>query len=293
MSSFQGQMPEYPIISTDFFNRENWRARVYILSYCHKDHRKEVRATTLKTNLECSLKVFLYCSPITMELLLTRTRYRFWEKQIVPTEIETPTQVSLVDETTGEKKEIVMILLPVSHCPGSVMGGGHHLVFQELVQSWITRNLYHVVWLNCKAAHGYKYLFTKFGKELWSQVLMDKLDMFSNMSNILHHLTTDHSMQCHVCWHPKAEEFFHQNKLPCEMISINIIPQLLLNYPPCAERTRKMNLIMRTGESSYRACFSFHSSFSEIKDFLNYIHSMNAYPTVIPVGITVDKVKEM
>ncbi|XP_042550810.1 protein artemis-like [Dipodomys spectabilis] len=86
---------------------------------CPGDHRKEVRATTLKTNLECSLKVFLYCSPITMELLLTSTRYRFWEKQIVPTEIETPTQVSLVDETTGE--EIVMILLPVSHCPGSVI----------------------------------------------------------------------------------------------------------------------------------------------------------------------------
>lgn len=36
MSSFQGQMAEYPHISIDRFDRENLRARAYFLSHCHK-----------------------------------------------------------------------------------------------------------------------------------------------------------------------------------------------------------------------------------------------------------------
>lgn len=40
----------------------------------------------------------------------------------------------------------------------------------ELVRSWITRSPYHVVWLNCKAAYGYEYLFTNLSEEFGVQV---------------------------------------------------------------------------------------------------------------------------
>lgn len=40
----------------------------------------------------------------------------------------------------------------------------------ELVRSWITRSPRHVVWLNCKAAYGYEYLFTNLSEELGVQV---------------------------------------------------------------------------------------------------------------------------
>ncbi|XP_036763936.2 protein artemis isoform X3 [Manis pentadactyla] len=230
MSSFEGQMVEYPTISIDRFDRENLRARAYFLSHCHKDHMKGLRAPALKRRLECSLKVYLYCSPVTKELLLTSPKYRFWEKRIMSIEVETPTQISLVDEASGK-------------------------------------------------------------------VHVDKLDMFRNMPDILQHLTTDRSTQIHACRHPKAEEYFQWNKLPCGITSKNRIPLCTISIKPSTmwfgERTRKTNVIVRTGESSYRACFSFHSSYSEIKDFLSYICPVNAYPNVIPIGTTMDKVIEI
>ena len=40
----------------------------------------------------------------------------------------------------------------------------------ELVRSWISRSPYHVVWLNCKAAYGYEYLFTNLSEEFGLKV---------------------------------------------------------------------------------------------------------------------------
>ncbi|XP_039095949.1 protein artemis isoform X2 [Hyaena hyaena] len=328
MSCFQGQMAEYPTISIDRFDRENLKARAYFLSHCHKDHMKGLRAPALKRRLQCSLKISI--------------------------EVETPTQISLVDEASGKKEEIVVTLLPAGHCPGSVMflfqgsngtvlytgdfrlaqgeaarmellhSGGRVKDIQsvyldttfcdpkfyqipsreeclsgilELVRSWITRSPHHVVWLNCKAAYGYEYLFTHLSEEFGVQVHVDKLDMFRNMPDILHHLTTDRSTQIHACRHPKAEEYFHWNKLPCGNTSKNRIPLHIISIKPSTmwfgERTRKASVIVRTGESSYRACFSFHSSYSEVKDFLSYISPVNVYPNVIPIGATMDKVVEI
>ncbi|KAM7178857.1 protein artemis isoform 2-T2 [Macrochelys suwanniensis] len=164
----------------------------------------------------------------------------------------------------------------------------------ELVRSWITLSRYHVVWLNCKAAYGYEYLFTNLSEELGVKVHVNKLDMFNNMPEILYHVTTDRHTQIHACRHPRDDDYLRGNRLPCGMTSRNGTPLRIISVKPSTmwfgERTRKTNIIVRTGESSYRACFSFHSSYSEIKDFLGYIRPVNVYPNVIPMGSTADEV---
>lgn len=325
MSSFAGRMKEYPTISLDRFDRENLHARAYFLSHCHKDHMKGLKGPLLKRKLQFSRTVRLYCSFVTKELLLNNPKYAFWEEYIVPLELESPTQISLVDEASGEKEEVVVTLLPAGHCPGSVMflfEGSHGNVLytgdfrlpvgdvsrmehlhsgsrvkdiqsiyldstfydprfyqipsrevclsgiSELVGKWIIQSPHHVVWLNCKAAYGYEYLFINLGEEFSTQIHVNTLAMFKKMPEILSYVTTNRRTQIHACRHPKDEEFFQGNRLPCGCTAADGTPLRIISIKPSTmwfgERTKKTSVIIKTGGSSYRACFSFHSSYSEV-----------------------------
>uniref|UniRef100_A0A674E9D0 Protein artemis n=1 Tax=Salmo trutta TaxID=8032 RepID=A0A674E9D0_SALTR len=161
---------------------------------------------------------------------------------------------------------------------------------QGLVQDWVSRSVYHTVWLNCKAAYGYEYLFTNLGDEFHTQIHVNSLDMFKKMPEILSHVTTDRASQIHACRHPKGEEFVAACRLPCGSSSSDGTPLNIISIKPSTmwfgERTQRTKVIVRTGASSYRACFSFHSSYSEIKDFLSYLQPVNIYPSVVPIGRT-------
>ncbi|XP_031169434.1 protein artemis [Sander lucioperca] len=354
MSSFAGRMKEYPTLSLDRFDRENLHARAYFLSHCHKDHMKGLKGPILKRKLQFSRTVRLYCSFVTKELLLSNPKYAFWGEYIVPLELESPTQISLVDEASGEKEEIVVTLLPAGHCPGSVMflfeGSRGNVLYtgdfrlaagdvsriehlhsgsrvkdiqsvyldstfydprfyqiptrevclngiSELVGNWISQSSYHVVWLNCKAAYGYEYLFTNLGEEFNTQIHVKNLAMFKKMPEILNYVTTDRRTQIHACRHPRDEEFFQGSRLPCGCTASDGTPLRIISIKPSTmwfgERMKKTNVIIKTGASSFRACFSFHSSYSEIKNFLSYLQPVNIYPSVIPIGRTLTEVTQM
>ncbi|XP_008289875.1 protein artemis [Stegastes partitus] len=354
MSSFAGRMKEYPTVSLDRFDRENLHARAYFLSHCHKDHMKGLKGPLLRRKLQFSRTVRLYCSFVTKELLLNNPKYSFWEEYIVPLELESPTQISLVDEASGEKEEVVVTLLAAGHCPGSVMflfeGCRGNVLYtgdfrfaagdasrmehlhsgsrvkdiqsvyldstfydprfyqiptrevclngiSQLIGNWIGQSPHHVVWLNCKAAYGYEYLFTNLGDEFNTQIHVNSLAMFKKMPEILSYVTTDRRTQIHACRHPKDDEFFQGNRLPCGCSAADGTPLRIISIKPSTmwfgERTKKTNVIIKTGASSYRACFSFHSSYSELRDFLTYLQPINIHPSVIPIGRTLTEVTQM
>ncbi|CAL8242440.1 unnamed protein product [Merluccius merluccius] len=354
MSSFAGRMKEYPTISLDRFDKDNLHARAYFLSHCHKDHMRGLKGPFLKRKLKISRTVKLYCSFVTKELLLSNPKYSFWEEHIVPLELDSPTQISLVDEASGEKEDLLVTLLTAGHCPGSVMflveGSRGNVLYtgdfrlaegdasriellhsgtrvkdiqsiyldttfydprfysipsreacldgiRELVSNWISQSAYHVVWLNCKAAYGYEYLFTNLGEEFNTQIHVNNLEMFKKMPEILNYVTTNRNVQIHACRFPKMEEFLRGNRLPCGSFAPNGTPLRIISIKPSTmwfgERSRKKSVVVKTGASSYRACFSFHSSYSELKDFLTYLQPINIYPSVIPLSCTLREVTEL
>ncbi|XP_030210248.1 protein artemis isoform X1 [Gadus morhua] len=355
MSSFAGRMKEYPNISLDRFDKDNLHARAYFLSHCHKDHMRGLKGPFLKRKLKFSRTIKLYCSFVTKELLLSNPKYAFWEERIVPLELDSPTQIYLVDEASGEKEDLLVTLLTAGHCPGSVMflleGSRGNVLYtgdfrlaegdasriellhsgtrvkdiqsvyldttfmdprfyqipsreaclsgiRELIGNWISKSAYHVVWLNCKAAYGYEYLFTNLGEEFNTQIHVNCLEMFKKMPEILSYLTTDRRVQIHACRYPKMEDFMPGNRLPCGSVAPDGTPLHIISIKPSTmwfgERSRKSNsVVVKTGGSSYRACFSFHSSYSELKDFLAYLQPINIYPSVIPLGRTLGEVTDL
>ncbi|KFQ01878.1 DCR1C protein, partial [Haliaeetus albicilla] len=102
----------------------------------------------------------------------------------------------------------------------------------ELVRSWTSLTRYHVVWLNCKAAYGYEYLFINLSEELGIKVHVNKLDMFRNMPEILYHVTTDRHTQIHACRHPRDDDYFRGNRLPCGMTCQNGNPLHIISIKP-------------------------------------------------------------
>uniref|UniRef100_A0A8D2KY93 DNA cross-link repair 1C n=1 Tax=Varanus komodoensis TaxID=61221 RepID=A0A8D2KY93_VARKO len=286
MSSFGGTMREYPHCSIDRFDHENLQARAYFLSHCHKG---ETTGPSLAPRLS-RRGVCLYCSPVTKELLLSNPRYKFWENHIV-SYLCSYVVVTLLP--AGHCPGSVMFLFQGENgtvlytgdfrlASGEVArmellhSGNVCIMFAtkfsstlihpkfmaspecmkgilELVRSWITLSPYHVVWLNCKAAYGYEYLFIHLSEELGVKVHVNHLDMFKNMPEILYHVTLNRYTQIHACRHPKDDEFFRRNKLPCGTTSQNGKQLHIITEPT-------------------------------IQDFLKYICPVNVYPNVIPAG---------
>ncbi|XP_077399774.1 protein artemis isoform X2 [Vanacampus margaritifer] len=166
-----------------------------------------------------------------------------------------------------------------------------------LAGDWIARSALHVVWLNCKAAYGYEFLFTRLGEEFNTQVHVNNLLMFRRMPEILRYVTTERRTQIHACRYPKSEQYIHGNRLPCGCTSRDGASLRVLRIKPSTmwfgERTHKTDVLVKSGSDAFRACFSFHSSYCEVKDFLSYLQPVHVFPNVVPMGRTIAEVTRL
>ncbi|RLW01954.1 hypothetical protein DV515_00007564 [Chloebia gouldiae] len=286
MSRFGGRTREYPAASIDRFDRDNLRARAFFLSHCHKGE----NGTVLYTGDFRLAKG----EAARMELLHSGSRVKDIQSVYLDTTFCDPKFYHIPSR---------------EECLNGIL---------ELVRSWTSLSRNHVVWLNCKAAYGYEYLFINLSEELGIKVHMNKLDMFRNMPEILCHVTTDQRTQIHACRHPRDDDCFRGNRLPCGMTCLNGTPLHTISIKPSTmwfgERKKKTSVIVRmdikryfrrdfgnrkgipdlqTGDLNSSKKNAYLKKSATIKDFLSYICPVNVYPNVLPVGGTEDKVMDI
>ncbi|XP_041457763.1 protein artemis-like [Lytechinus variegatus] len=151
----------------------------------------------------------------------------------------------------------------------------------DLVDRQISKSAGHMVKLNCKAKYGYEYLFVELSKTFNQKVHVSDtlMKQYDRVPDLCTHLTTEGSLtQIHACRYG-----------PCSLKKATDILSIQPSTMWFTGNARPDDVIRKIGRR-YRLCFSFHSSFSEIRDFLAYIRPHHVYPNVIPYGSSEEEV---
>ncbi|XP_033645679.1 protein artemis-like isoform X2 [Asterias rubens] len=153
----------------------------------------------------------------------------------------------------------------------------------DLVEQHIQKSPTHMVRLACKAKYGYEYLFVEISKEFNLKVHVSSLVMaqYERVPLLAKHLTTDGSTtQVHACRY-----------MDCSMSNATDVLVVVPSTMWFTRNAQPSDVVRKIGRR-YRLCFSFHSSFSEVRDFLSYIQPVNIYANVIPYRCTEEKINE-
>ncbi|XP_035676991.1 protein artemis-like isoform X1 [Branchiostoma floridae] len=166
----------------------------------------------------------------------------------------------------------------------------------NVVQSWISRGAHYVVRLNCKAKYGYEYLFIELCRRFDMKVHVNNPSIYQAIPEIFQCLTSDPSeTQIHACrWLERYQKGRHP--LPCkyrpppphelEVMSVTPSTMWFTAYAGPGDVIRKGS------RHHHRVCFSFHSSYTEIRDFVGYIRPKTVHANVAPVGTTLEEAED-
>ncbi|XP_013411942.1 protein artemis-like [Lingula anatina] len=168
-------------------------------------------------------------------------------------------------------------------------------VIISVIDSWIQLSPAHMVVLKGKASLGYEYIYEEVNKEFKQKIHISerKMKMYTGVPQISKCFTTDPTgTQVHACeWQFQGES----STLPCgHKLTSGDDPRvltILMSTMWFTQEVRPHEIIC--GEKGfYRTCFSFHSSYQEIRDFVSYLQPCRVFPNVIPVKEDLEKVQK-
>ncbi|XP_070557615.1 protein artemis-like isoform X2 [Ptychodera flava] len=154
-----------------------------------------------------------------------------------------------------------------------------------LVDGWICKSPRHMVRLVCKAKYGYEYLFVELSKRFKTKVHLSDIHYayYSKVENVSDHLTINGKItQIHACkW--------KDCKLEDAGDVLYIQPSTMWFLYPSNATPRD---VIKMDNYKYRLCYSFHSSYSEIRAFVDYVCPVNVYPNVVPKGSSEEEITD-
>ncbi|PVD24277.1 hypothetical protein C0Q70_14748 [Pomacea canaliculata] len=361
MSSFEGRMKEYRLISIDRFDKDNLNSTVFFLSHCHRDHMVGLNHQRFFRHLQEHNDVFLYCSEVTKLLLLSENTYKPLEKFIRVLEIGKTTTVTIPDAVhldTKQYKSLMVTALPAGHCPGSVMllfeghegtalytgdfrweknyavtlpalcVNGHMKEIDSMyvdttfcmpeafyiptrdeclsatasiVLPWLQQSSNHYVHISSKTRYGHEPLLVHLAKETNTQIHVEesKFTIYEQIAELKGFFTTNPSARIHACTWKIREDA--RSSLPCDYrplpqkdnsseVTSSTVPSVLVVRPSTmwftAEPKRLQELVASPNSTGgmHRVCYSFHSSYSEVRDLVSLLQPRQVFPNVLPAS---------
>ncbi|XP_033127349.1 protein artemis-like isoform X3 [Anneissia japonica] len=148
----------------------------------------------------------------------------------------------------------------------------------NLVDNHISKSDHHQVKLVCKAKYGYEYLFVELSKAFRMKIHVSPYMMmhYQMVPELACHMTSDgRSTQIHACSYTKCSVANSVN-------TIAIKPSTMW-FTGFAQPDE---ILAKVTDDFYRLCFSFHSSYSEIRDFIGYLKPKEVKANVVPKRCT-------
>lgn len=148
----------------------------------------------------------------------------------------------------------------------------------ELIKEWIVKGPKYLIHLKLSARYGAEYVYIELARILKMKVHVNaeeylKYKYIPQMDNSI----TDYpqSTQIHACYNSKICPQLENTKF------VRLIKPSAMIWKQW-KRNKTLNNISRLENNIYRVCYSNHSSYSEIKDFLMYLKAQKVYFNVKP-----------
>ncbi|XP_074646452.1 protein artemis-like [Tubulanus polymorphus] len=168
----------------------------------------------------------------------------------------------------------------------------------SLVDEWIHISPSHSVHLQCRARFSYEYLYERLYDTFKMKVHVQpfQLAQYGNLPFVSKFLTTDPSeTKIHSCYCGKIDRKT-KDRLPCGHVPKDSSDLKLRLIKPSTmwftNRAVSRNDIIVNTTGIDRVCYCFHSSDTEIQDFVSYLKPDNVYPNVKPATCSMNTVEE-
>ncbi|XP_039250071.2 protein artemis-like isoform X1 [Styela clava] len=197
--------------------------------------------------------------------------------------------------SNGTKKHIKSMYADTTFCiPDAIFIPSREDCLKRLelvVAEWLTKDDLHAVRLNISAKYGYEYLFHALHNKFKTKIYCKRKDLYQCLPET-HKILTDNPEYAKIfaCfkkerinkpqqWNMKeADEEDLERKTHKKFLTLTL-STLYFTYS-----AKPHEVFHQVGKNHFRFCFSFHSSNSEVCDFVKYVNPDNIYANVIPRG---------
>ncbi|KAI4494964.1 hypothetical protein M0804_001165 [Polistes exclamans] len=151
----------------------------------------------------------------------------------------------------------------------------------EAIKEWLDQDPRNVVMLECSACYGSEFLFMELSKSLNMQIHVKDYvyDTYRSIAELAPHITNDfNSTPIHACTKKSDRSLKCRYNVSKENILI-IVPSVLKWQGKDISKIAEWDEHRR---STFNVCYSMHSSYNELKAFIEYFDPVDVFPCVCP-----------